>query len=261
MHFYGHTIRSLLQRDIPKWPKKALDKACSMLVHCVQKSGSESSGALQGFLLEVGLSWPLKSPSTRQQLLESLVTLSLDFGLPTLWNIVAGRHLLLPTQNTLYMSLDSRFHEWSQDVQLLRRKGNLRNYLRRCAEVVGGKGESYSTMITDVLTTHRQLANIVQLTWTSYKRPLYVRLDDPELRRAINGHLPDDSQLWVTDEVVDLQPGMFDALDKGHLRIDGKRDRFKQFLALHGQRAESTVRYLSDRHGKVRRLAQQHDGR
>ncbi|KAH9377912.1 hypothetical protein HPB48_000878 [Haemaphysalis longicornis] len=123
----------------------------------------KASGSLREFLLEVGLSWPVKGRSTRQQLLESLVTLSLDFGMPALWNIVAGRHLLVPTQNTLYMSLDSRFHEWSADVQLLGRKGNLLKYLRRCAEVVGGKGESYSGMITDVLTTHVQLAKIVKV--------------------------------------------------------------------------------------------------
>ncbi|KAH9368133.1 hypothetical protein HPB48_018834 [Haemaphysalis longicornis] len=58
-------------------------------------------------------------------------------------------------------------------------------------------------------------------------------MDDPELRRAINGHLPDDSQLWLTDELVDLQPGIFDALDKEHLRVESKRDSFKQFLGMY----------------------------
>lgn len=60
-----------------------------------------------------------------------------------------------------------------------------------------------------------------------------MSLDDPELRRAINGHLPDDSQLWITDELVDLQPGIFDALDKEHLRVESKRDSFKQFLGMY----------------------------
>ncbi|XP_065311288.1 uncharacterized protein [Dermacentor albipictus] len=220
----------IMQRIVPKTPVKTLDKAASMLLHCVKDSGHHGGEALRHFLQEVGLSWPHRSPATREQLLDSLVVLSLDIGMPTLLKFVVGRHLSRPTENTLYMSLDRRYELWSQDIDRLHGRGALSRYLRRGAEVVGGLGGSYSIMIEDVLTTHEDLWTFVQHSYNTYTAPRYVNLSDPELRRAINGHLPDDSQLWADDEVVDLHPGIFDSIDESYLRVDGHRERFKLFL-------------------------------
>ncbi|KAK8764689.1 hypothetical protein V5799_032706 [Amblyomma americanum] len=194
------------------------------------QSGSEEGDVLRSFLRQVGLSWPQKSATNRGQLLDSLVTLSLDAGMPTLWSFVVGRHLSRPTENALYMSLDHRYHSWCLDVERLHSRGVLRRYLRRCAEVVGGLGGSYSSMIDDVMATHVDLWSIVQSFWSPYNAPRYVNLSDPELRRAVDGHLPDDSQLWADDSIVDLQPGIFDALDDTYLKVEKNQERFKLFL-------------------------------
>ncbi|XP_075547474.1 neprilysin-1-like [Dermacentor variabilis] len=152
----------IMQRIVPKTPVKTLDKAASMLLHCVKDSGNHGGEALRHFLQEVGLSWPHRSPATREQLLDSLVVLSLDIGMPTLLKFVVGRHLSRPTENSLYMSLDRRYELWSQDIDRLHGRGALSRFLRRGAEVIGGLGGSYSTMIEDVLTTHEDLWSFVQ---------------------------------------------------------------------------------------------------
>ncbi|KAL1441585.1 hypothetical protein MTO96_008548 [Rhipicephalus appendiculatus] len=220
----------LMQRTVPPTPVKAMDKAASMLLHCVKETGYHGGETLRDFLQDVGLSWPHKSSASREQLLDSLVMLSLDVGMPTLWKFVVGRHPARPTENALYMSLDRRYDLWSQDVDRLSARGALSRYLRRGAEVVGGLGGSYSVMIEDVLATHEDLLTFVQHSWNTYTTVRYLNLSDAELRRAINGHLPDDSQLWTDDEVVDLHPGVFESIDEMYLRVDGQRERFKQFL-------------------------------
>ncbi|KAL1441586.1 hypothetical protein MTO96_008549 [Rhipicephalus appendiculatus] len=236
--FMDTFLWKLMQRTIPRRPVRAMDKAASMLLHCVQEAGYHGGETLRDFLRDVGLSWPHKSTASRQQLLDSLVMLSLDVGMPTLWKFVVGRHPARPTENVLYMSLDRRYSLWSQDVDRLSARGAISRYLRRGAEFVGGLGGSYSVMIEDVLATHEDLTTFLQArarlsilhSWNTYTTVRYLNLSDAELRRAINGHLPDDSQLWTDDEVVDLHPGVFESIDEMYLRVDGQRERFKQFL-------------------------------
>ncbi|KAK8764670.1 hypothetical protein V5799_032724 [Amblyomma americanum] len=191
---------------------------------------SKGGEPLRKFLLDVGLSWPQKSAANRQQLLDLLVKLSLDLGMPTLWKFSIGRHPSKPTENTLYMALDTRYTGWSSDLKRLEARDALHRHLRRAAEVVGGIGKSYSGMIEDVLTTHEQFKKVLQHGRARYRVPGYVNLSDYDLRLAINGHLPDDSQLWIDDTIVDMQPGLFSAIDKKHLRDDAALRRFKLYL-------------------------------
>ncbi|KAK8772659.1 hypothetical protein V5799_024097 [Amblyomma americanum] len=128
------------------------------------------------------------------------------------------------------MTMDRRLLEWSHDVDKLHSHGALHQYLRRCAEVLGGTGQSYSLMIANVLEAHENISDIVQEHWQLFCIPRYDNLSDAELRRAVNGHLPDDSQLWPEDEIVNLQPTLFDVLDRFHLTPDENRERFKLFL-------------------------------
>ncbi|XP_077483048.1 neprilysin-like [Amblyomma americanum] len=157
---------NLLKRTIPRKPRTALDKASSMLLHCIKEGtepASKGGEPLRKFLLDVGLSWPQKSAANRQQLLDLLVKLSLDLGMPTLWKFSIGRHPSKPTENTLYMALDTRYTGWSSDLKRLEARDALHRHLRRAAEVVGGIGKSYSGMIEDVLTTHEQFKKVLQV--------------------------------------------------------------------------------------------------
>ncbi|KAK8773708.1 hypothetical protein V5799_011760, partial [Amblyomma americanum] len=187
------------------------------------------------------------SSATRQQLLDILVRASLQFGMPMFWSFYVGRHPFRPSENAIYMTLEHRFLEWIRDINALSAKGKESDYFRRCAEIVGKTGQSYSRMIEHVLNTHFDIADLVHVFWGEFNMPSFYNLSDPDLRRAVNGYLPDDSQLWPADEIVNLQPELFDKLNDTHLSKDGWREHFKLFLGAYVVWALSPMvsRYLT----------------
>ncbi|XP_070391730.1 uncharacterized protein [Dermacentor albipictus] len=230
MTFIQSTIKSILLEKIPRHSTKAKGKAAGFLLRCLSRAGGENIAQLKEFLEELGLPWPSKSPATRPQLLNILVRASLKFGMPMFWVFYVGRHPNRPSENTIYMTLDPRCSEWRQHIRALRKKGKVKDYLRRGAEVVGREGQSYSRMIKQVLDTHIEINELAHLYWGDDTVPSLYNLSDPDLRRAINGHLPDDSQLWPEDTIINLQPDFFANLDGTHLSKEGYQERFKLFL-------------------------------
>ncbi|KAK8763361.1 hypothetical protein V5799_034030 [Amblyomma americanum] len=153
------------------------------------------------------------------------------YGMPMFWGFYVGRHPFLPAENTIYMTLDPRCIQWIRDIEALSVRGNADDYLRRSAEIVGGTGQSYSTMIRHVLNTHNEVVEIVRRFWGEDTVPQLHNLSEPELRRAVNGHLPDDSQLWPVDEMVNLHPELYAQVDSELLnRSSESQERFKLFL-------------------------------
>ncbi|KAL1425828.1 hypothetical protein MTO96_018811 [Rhipicephalus appendiculatus] len=65
---------------------------------------------------------------------------------------------------------------------------------------------------------------------TPWVFPRYLDLHDPDLRRALNGHLADDSQLWPENQIVSLQPGLFYELNATHFSRANLTENFKLFL-------------------------------
>lgn len=185
---------------------------------------------LLNFLHAVGLSWPQKTIATRFQLLDSMVKASLDLGIPILWAFYVGRHPARSSQNTLYLSLSYAVPQWLAQMNVLMRNRKADVYFRRCAEIIGGTGQSYSRMIDDVLAVHKLLLKMVSTHRSALNLPVYMNLSDPEMRRAINGHLPDDSQLWPEDEIVNLQNAFFVEFDRVFLKEASVRSRLKLFL-------------------------------
>ncbi|KAL3208465.1 hypothetical protein MRX96_052548 [Rhipicephalus microplus] len=128
------------------------------------------------------------------------------------------------------MTLEPRFSHWIRDIEALAADGKEGHYLRRCAEIVGRTGQSYSLMIQEVLQTHAEIVELVLRFWGRGSVPQYHNMSDPDLRRAVNGYLPDDSQLWPVDEIVNMQPEFFSSHDATHLRKTGYQECFKLFL-------------------------------
>ncbi|KAL3194802.1 hypothetical protein MRX96_045927, partial [Rhipicephalus microplus] len=190
----------------------------------------ESLRTLQNILKELGLSWPQKTPASRRELLGTLVKSSLHFGIHVFWAFFVGRHPSRPNENIIYTTLDERAIDWIRTFQRLIHLGKHRAYLRRCAEIVGGTGQSYSMMIHSVTTAHSLMAQQVHLLWNPVGLPAYMDLHDPELRRALNGHLADDSQLWPENVIVSLQPDLFYELNATHFTISNLTENFKLFL-------------------------------
>ncbi|KAK8783005.1 hypothetical protein V5799_015654 [Amblyomma americanum] len=228
--FDGRVIKSLIVRPIPARPVRARDKASAMLLKCLSRVRRQSTLNLRQVLLELGLSWPLTSAATRAALLQTLVKSSLHFGLHVFWAFYVGPHPSLPHRSAIYTTLDERCIEWIRDFELLIARGTHHNYLRRCAEIVGGTGQSYSGMIEAVTVAHEDIAQQVHLLWDPAALPAFQNLTDPALRRAVNGHLPDDAQLWPGDEIVNMQPELFKQLNATHLSHRDYIEGFKLFL-------------------------------
>ncbi|XP_075545646.1 neprilysin-11-like isoform X2 [Dermacentor variabilis] len=228
--FSRSIIKSILLEYIPTRSTTARGKAAGFIFRCLSRTEVENATTFVAFLDELGLPWPSKSPTTRSQLLDILVRASLQLGMPMFWAFYVGRHPSRSSENTIYMTLDPRFSQWIRDIEALDADGKANDYLRRCAEIVGRTGQSYSVMIQQVLQTHSELVELVHRFWGLGATPQYYNLTDPDLRRAVNGYLPDDSQLWPVDEIVNLQPEFFARFDATHLSQDGYQERFKLFL-------------------------------
>ncbi|KAH7974061.1 hypothetical protein HPB49_009107 [Dermacentor silvarum] len=225
-------ISTLLGRSIPRGSKSALDKAAVFLLNCLGQGMHEGTSDMKQFLRQLDLKWPNPSPSSRADLLRSMIKASLGVGLPLLWGFHVGRDPMLPArQNALYIAFDKRVLSWMDDVLKLAKRRTLRLYLRRCAEIVGGAGQSYALMIADVAATHKELAKQIQDLWDEYSPPAYQALNDSDLRLAINSELPDDSQLWSDDAVVNLHPHLYQAFERDQLMADDlSRKRLKLWL-------------------------------
>ncbi|XP_077492124.1 uncharacterized protein LOC144103223 isoform X2 [Amblyomma americanum] len=228
--FSRRIVKNILLQKIPLHSIKASGKAAGFLFRCLSKGKLRDTSIFTTFLYDLGLPWPGKSTATRPQLLNTLVRSSLHLGMPMFWAFYVGRHPTHPSQNTIYMSLDPRSIQWIRDIEALYARGKVVDYLRRCAEIVGRTGQSYSTMIREVLATHGDIVDLVRAVGGNDDLPQFNNLSDPDLRRAINGHLPDDSQLWPTDDIVNLHPVLFAQLDTAYFNRSGYQEPFQLFL-------------------------------
>ncbi|KAL3214654.1 hypothetical protein MRX96_051449 [Rhipicephalus microplus] len=231
--FDDRVIMANLMRPLPANSTKARDKVSALLTKCLSRGspyGRHDSSTLRKLLLDLGLPWPHRSSATRSSLLDILVKSSLSFGIYAFWSFYVGHHPSRPYENTIYMTLDERCLEWIGDFERLVRRARHRQYLRRCAEIVGGTGQSYSHMIDAVTVAHFDIARTVKVLWSRTTVPVLFSLRDSELRRALNGHLPDDSQLWPEDNIVNLQPALFDKLNATHFSDHKLVEGFKLFL-------------------------------
>ncbi|KAL3248177.1 hypothetical protein MRX96_056590 [Rhipicephalus microplus] len=188
--FSRSIVNRILLEHIPKRPTNARERAAGFLFRCLSRTEKVNTTTFTTFLNDRGLPWP-------EQIFYDPISAP---GHPCA-SISAVRH--------------------AHVLGLLR---------RRCAEIVGRTSQSYSLMIQQVLQTHAEIVELVLRFWGRGSVPQYHNMSDPDLRRAVNGYLPDDSQLWPVDEIVNMQPEFFSRLDATHLRKTGYQERFKLFL-------------------------------
>ncbi|KAH6930204.1 hypothetical protein HPB50_011788 [Hyalomma asiaticum] len=228
--FSRRIVKDMMLKKIPSRSTTAWGKAAGFIYRCLSRVEIHDLSSVTSFLHELGLPWPEKSPTNRQQLLDIFVKASLEFGMPMFVAFYVGRHPARPFVNTIYVTLEGRFSDWTADMEALAERGKADDYLRRCAETVGREGQSYSSMIRQVLQTHFEVVDLERLLWDDAAVPRFYNLSDPDLRRAVNGHLPDESQLWPEDEIVVLQPEFIVKLDEEQLSHSGYQESFKLFL-------------------------------
>ncbi|CAN7937399.1 unnamed protein product [Ixodes hexagonus] len=248
--FNERRVKSVVYERIPQKPERSVHKASLLLLSCLsQPSGTQTAGLLTSYLRSLHMPWPHKSSASRQQLLNIMVHASLGYALPAVWAFYVGRNPETPSENTLYMDLDESVGAFIGTMRVLVAKGTAKDFLRLCAELIGGTGQSYSSMIEDVLAIHKKFSKILPRYWNSLRVPAYMSMSDENLRRAINSHLPDNSQLWKNDKIVNIQLALFARFDKEFLQTRQECDRFKLYLGAYivWDLSPLTSRYLTFR--------------
>ncbi|XP_065301433.1 uncharacterized protein [Dermacentor albipictus] len=179
-------------------------------------------------LEKLRLPWPAMTPSTELEMLDILVGASFKYSLPLLWAFAVGRHPRKNRQNAVYVQLDGTTSIWFRHVRAMRTNKTIFNFLRRCAENIGGKGQSYDRMIRHLLRTHTEIERALKYHF-EINQPEFMNFSDVSLRLAVNRHLPDESQQWPNDEMVCMQRAVFIGFRQRHLADASKAAAFKSY--------------------------------
>lgn len=201
-------------------------KMSRLLVKCGSQERDESS--MTNILKALQLPWPTTTPSTELDMLDTLVGASLEYSLPLLWAFAVGRHPRKNRQNAVYVLLDGTTSIWFRHVRAMAKNKKIANYLRRCAESIGGKGQSYDSMIRRLLRTHLEIERALKYNF-EVNQPEFMNFSDVTLRVAVNRHLPDESQQWPDDEMVCMQRAVFIRFRQQHLADASKAAAFKSY--------------------------------
>ncbi|XP_064482678.1 phosphate-regulating neutral endopeptidase PHEX-like [Ornithodoros turicata] len=225
-------IKTLVLHGGKKSDKRqsVLEKASLLMTECSKYADSEDS--LIDFLRSQKLTWPDKSVATRLDILDILVSSSLDYGVPAIWSFMIGRHPKVPRMTIIYLSLDYRVLEWISHLSALNKSGTAESYIRLCAERIGGTGRSYGRMIEDVLSIHARVQSSMASHLDVYQ-PEYMNLSDVQLRLAVNRHLPDSSQQWPDDQILCLQRTAFETFDRTYLATQEVASQLKQYIGVY----------------------------
>lgn len=153
----------LLPRKIPPHPRKSEDKA-SFLLRCLSSPSRSGTGGhldLVSYLNKLRLPLP-HGPTSRQELLDILLRASLDFGLPAIWAFYVGRHPpVKASENTLYLDLPVRVRASFGTLDALQERDSVHRYFRRCAEIIGGTEQTYSSMIVEIIDVYKKFLALV----------------------------------------------------------------------------------------------------
>ncbi|XP_075538767.1 uncharacterized protein LOC142573127 [Dermacentor variabilis] len=201
-------------------------KMSKLLVKCRSQESDERS--MTKILEKLRLPWPTKAPSTELEMLDIMVGASLEYSLPLLWTFAVGRHPRKNRQNAVYVLLDGTTSIWFRHVRAMYKRKRIFNFLRRCAENIGGKGQSYDSMIRHLLVTHAEIERALKYNF-EINQPEFMNFSDVTLRVAVNRHLPDESQQWPGDEMVCMQRAVFISFRQRHLADASKAAAFKSY--------------------------------
>lgn len=185
--------------------QSAKQKAAMLYSSCVLGilRGEHYLTELRGFMNKHQLGFPERQPTTSEELKRILVGLSFKSGIPVFLSVVVYHTLSKPTQPVFMIGPEDYWERWSTELQTMREKNTLYQYLRDLCDIVGEPGQSYSAIVKDVLAAQEL---IVDFQKNHNLMPRKVQLSDAGLRLALNEHLPKEAQLWATDVYYDLGP-------------------------------------------------------
>ncbi|KAH6932054.1 hypothetical protein HPB50_002721 [Hyalomma asiaticum] len=183
---------------------------------CAQVAFNEQDrmDELRQFMAHFDLSWPVSKPRTKDKVLDLLVALSLDWGMPILFQLTVDAHFRQPGFRALHLGSSPYVTEWVAVRDILQEQGTLLAYFDKVSILLSGVTVDRGTVQDILAVDNRVLSAMVSPTFElradSDMRYMWLsqldQLTGPDLTTsewlmAVNAHLPDpltaSSEMYV----------------------------------------------------------------
>ncbi|XP_064455099.1 neprilysin-1-like [Ornithodoros turicata] len=150
-------VQSGLRKSTIRWlstvpvtaRQNALQKLGIILRNCIKLSNRkpESVEKIQMVLNASALPFPQMPPVNMLRVTKSLVTLNLEWGIAVFFRLTVGQNLQRKGEHIFYVLPNEDLNRWVAFLDALEEDRNLDVYVRRCAEIIGDQGMSYSRLV------------------------------------------------------------------------------------------------------------------
>ncbi|XP_077564547.1 endothelin-converting enzyme 1-like [Haemaphysalis longicornis] len=189
-------------------------RVARLFQRCAQLAFNEQDHVdeLRAFLSRFDLTWPTPRARSKAKTLELLVALSLDWGVPVLFQLSVDTNFRRPGYRNLHFAASPYMLEWFAVRDVLK-EGTLFAYFDRTSDVLGAGPFMDGAVIRDILTVDNRVRSIMMPWMTDFQfdtRMLYIfmhqldgltgpGLTTAEWLQAVNQHLPEE--LGTDDEM------------------------------------------------------------
>ncbi|XP_064485346.1 neprilysin-11-like [Ornithodoros turicata] len=209
-------LRDLMLIDETAEPQTAVVKAGLMFQRCAQNAFNQLDhlGEIKNFMAQFDLSWPPESPKTRFNVLDILVELTFNRGIPIFFSLGPSTYFKKRGSYNLHLTPNLYLLEWAAFRKMLRNAGVLMRYYEFTAYVLSRKHlESNlaerlalldNNLITaiGVVTGSRPDIFVNYATFAELENVTGPAFTGGELMRAVNKRLSRDRQLTLDDELT-----------------------------------------------------------
>ncbi|CAN7937075.1 unnamed protein product [Ixodes hexagonus] len=227
-------IMSLVLEDAAGDKRDPTKQVALLFQKCAQLAFGEQEhiAELREFLGRFSLSWPTPKPRSKLETLDLLVTLSLDWGVPVLFQLTVDPYFKRKGFRMLHFSSNPYMTEWFMARNALMQKGSLLTYFHRVSLILAGTAVSkgivekvleldnkvLSTIVPSVLDPRPDF-DLKYVTIKDLDDTMGPYLTSTEWLQVVNSHLP--VELGLEDEMFVMNNRLFRLV--GHL-ISRKTD-------------------------------------
>lgn len=193
---------------------KLTHRVARLFQRCAQLAFNEQHrlDELRAFLARFNLSWPNSQPRSKLDILDTLVALSLDWGVPVFFHLSVDAYFKRRGLRILHFSSNPYLLEWFVARNSLQEKGTLLGYFNRASVILNGSTACPETVEKVLLLDNRVLSAVVpslmdprpdfDMEYVTFRQMDFITgpyLSAAEWLQTVNQHLPID--LGLDDEI------------------------------------------------------------
>ncbi|XP_075550207.1 endothelin-converting enzyme 2-like [Dermacentor variabilis] len=193
---------------------KLTDRVARLFQRCAQLAFNEQHrlGELREFLARFNLSWPKSQPRSKLDILDTLVALSLDWGVPVFFHLSVDVYFKRRGFRILHFGSNPYLLEWFVARNALQEKGTLLRYFNRASIILNGSVACPETVEKVLLLDNRVLPAVVpslmdprpdfDMEYVVFRQLDFITgpyLSAAEWLQIVNQHLP--INLGLDDEM------------------------------------------------------------